>query len=67
MAGWHVQSDEVQEVLAKMQHTHRVNYLKAYNMHGKLLWLCHYCKYLQEALVQVIRKIPWCLHGPDLT
>ena len=50
MAGWHVQSDEAWEVLAKMQHTHSVNYLEAYNMHGKLLWPSHYHKYLQEVL-----------------
>ena len=53
MAGWHMQSDEAQEVLVQMQHTHSANYLKASNMHGKLLWPCHYCKYLQEVLVQV--------------
>ena len=35
-----------------MQHTHRINYLGAYDTHGRLLWPCDYRKYLQGALVQ---------------
>ena len=68
MAGWHVQSDEAWEVLAKMQHTHSVNYLEAYNMHGKLLWPCHYHKYLQEVLVQVHFTLKhWSITGKKKT
>lgn len=52
IAGWHVQSDEVWKALKEMRHTHHVSHLEAYNMHGKLLWPCHYCKYLQGAIVQ---------------
>ena len=53
IASWHMHLDEACEALTEMQHTHCVNYLKAYNIHGKLLWPCHYCKYLQEVLVQI--------------
>ena len=68
MVSWHVQSDEVQEVLAKMQHTHSVNYLKAYNIHGKLFWPCHYHKYLQEVLVQVHFTLKhWSIAGKKKT
>ena len=68
MASWHVQSDEVQEVLAKMQHTHSVNYLKAYNIYGKLLWPCHYRKYLQEVLFQVHFTLKhWSITGKKKT
>lgn len=51
IAGWHVQTDEAHEALKKMQHTHHIHHLEAYNMHGKLLWPCHYRKYLQDVLV----------------
>ena len=68
IAGWHVQTDEAREALKEMQHTHHVHHLKAYDMHGKLLWPCHYHKYLQDALVQVHFTLKhWSISGKNKT
>lgn len=68
IAGWHVQTDEAHEALKKMQHTHHIHHLEAYNMHGKLLWPCHYRKYLQDVLVWVHFTLKhWSISGKNKT
>jgi hypothetical protein len=36
-----------------MEKTHHVNYLHAFNMHGRLIQPSEYCKVLQGALIQM--------------
>ena len=53
IAQWPTYYDEAEVALKSLVDTHRVNYLEAYDMHGKLLWPSQYRKYLQGALVQI--------------
>ena len=50
---WHTDKPAAQEALKEMANTHRVVYLEAHDMHGRLIEPCLYRRYLQGTLVQV--------------
>ncbi|KAM6496782.1 hypothetical protein JOM56_007255 [Amanita muscaria] len=53
MAEWPADNPEAQEDLDNIRHTHRVNFLPAYNVQGDLIEPQDYRKTLQGALVQI--------------
>ena len=50
---WPTQSNAACEALKEMTHTHHVNYIEAFDMHGTLIFPTMYRRYLEGALVQV--------------
>ncbi|KAM6490060.1 hypothetical protein JOM56_014472 [Amanita muscaria] len=64
IAQWPAFYSEAQEQLKTMVDTHRVNYLRAFDMHGNLIEPQDYRKHLQGALVQIHFTLThWAIGG----
>lgn len=64
IASWPAWYPQAQEELKTMINTHRVNYLNAYDMHGRLIEPNNYRKFLKGALVQVHFTLThWSING----
>jgi len=53
IAGWPTYYDSVKAALTLMEKTHCVNYLQAFDMHGRLIQPSEYRKVLQGTLIQM--------------
>ena len=64
ISGWPAYYPQAEEELKAMVKSHHVNYLEAYDMHGRLIEPRSYRKYLQGALVQIHFTLThWSISG----
>ncbi|KAF7984151.1 hypothetical protein HWV62_16808 [Athelia sp. TMB] len=64
MAEWPAFYDQAKEALATMKDTHNVNYLEAYDMHGRLIFPREYRTVLSGALAQIHFTLShWSISG----
>ncbi|KAM6495451.1 hypothetical protein JOM56_008157 [Amanita muscaria] len=66
ITGWPSEGEETMGALSSMVATHRVNYLEAFDMHGRLIAPREYRRHIQGALVQIHFTLRhWTIVGKD--
>ncbi|KIL55395.1 hypothetical protein M378DRAFT_17988 [Amanita muscaria Koide BX008] len=66
ITGWPSDSEETRGALRSMVATHRVNYLEAFDMHGRLIAPREYRRHIKGALVQIHFTLRhWTVLGKD--